>query len=247
MLLLGAGPVGLELAGEIKAAWPATAVTLVDPAHDILAGPHPSQFRAELRRKLDNLGVELVLGAPLVADPPTPSGVRAPFTVTTGEGRSVRADLWYRCHGAAPATGYLRGDLAVARLEDGRLAVTDELRLSGSATVFAIGDITAVPETKLAKAAELHAEVAAANIRSMITGKGGRHRYRPAPPGMSLPLGPAGGASYNAALGVLGADRTAELKGSPLRLDVYRARFGLHRPTDSTRHDRGQDMPASPR
>ncbi|MET7637333.1 FAD-dependent oxidoreductase [Streptomyces sp. NPDC005438] len=227
VLLLGAGPVGLELAGEIRAAWPDTAVTVVDPVPDILAGRHPEPFRAELRRQLRELDVHLLLGAPLAAEPPTPAGELARFTATTTDGRTLSADLWYRCHGGAPATDYLRGDLAAARRPDGHLTVTEELRIPGLPHVFAIGDITTVPETKLAKAAELHAEVAAANIRAEITQTGDPRVYTPGPPGMSLPLGPTGGASYNAALGVLGADRTAELKGAHLRLDLYRARLGL--------------------
>ena len=40
-LILGAGPVGLELAGEIKASFPGTRVTVADTAGVILAGPYP--------------------------------------------------------------------------------------------------------------------------------------------------------------------------------------------------------------
>lgn len=49
VLLLGAGPAGLELAGEIKAAWPAKAVTIVDPAPDVLATTGlPGELKTEL-------------------------------------------------------------------------------------------------------------------------------------------------------------------------------------------------------
>ena len=52
-LLLGAGPVGVELAGEIHAAWPDKAVTIVDVADDVLGGRFSGELRAELRRQLD--------------------------------------------------------------------------------------------------------------------------------------------------------------------------------------------------
>ena len=39
VLLVGAGAVGIELAGEIKAVWPSKQVTLVDVADDVLGGP----------------------------------------------------------------------------------------------------------------------------------------------------------------------------------------------------------------
>jgi len=52
VLLLGAGPVGIELAGEITSAWPDKRVILADIADDILAGPYMPELRAELRRQL---------------------------------------------------------------------------------------------------------------------------------------------------------------------------------------------------
>ncbi len=74
VLLVGAGAVGIELAGEIKAAWPSKQVTLVDAADDVLGGPFRPDLRAELRRQLGELGVQLLLGSPLRAEPPAEPG-----------------------------------------------------------------------------------------------------------------------------------------------------------------------------
>ena len=65
VMLLGAGAVGLELAGEIAAAWPDKHVVLVDVADDILPGPYDQRLREELSRQLDELGVQRVLGSAL--------------------------------------------------------------------------------------------------------------------------------------------------------------------------------------
>ena len=70
----GAGAVGIELAGEIKAVWPSKQVTLVDVADDVLGGPFRPELRAELRRQLAELGVQVLLGSPLRAEPPTEPG-----------------------------------------------------------------------------------------------------------------------------------------------------------------------------
>jgi NADPH-dependent 2,4-dienoyl-CoA reductase/sulfur reductase-like enzyme len=86
VLLLGAGPVGIELAGEIKAVWPGKQVTLVDVADDILGERCRPDLKAELRRQLDELGVELLLGCPLTTMPTNGAGALAPFTVTTESG-----------------------------------------------------------------------------------------------------------------------------------------------------------------
>src|SRR5664279_182427 len=74
VMLLGAGPVGLELAGEIAAVWPEKHIVLVDLADQILPGPYDQRLRDELTRQLDDLGVERVLGNPLTHLPDTPTG-----------------------------------------------------------------------------------------------------------------------------------------------------------------------------
>ncbi|MGJ7907564.1 FAD-dependent oxidoreductase [Actinopolyspora sp. H202] len=228
ILLLGAGPAGLELAGEIKHAWPDKSVTIVDPAPEPLSAvPFPTELRTELRRQLDDLGVELLLGSSLAEQPPSEPGEAGMFSVTTRSGDRVEADLWFRCYGVVPTTGYLDEELVTARREDGALEVTAELRLPGQDHVFAIGDLTSIPEAKTAKAAELHAGVVAANIRALANREGELTRYEPAPPGISLPLGPAGGVSYSPSAGVLGAERTSRLKGASMRREVYTALLNL--------------------
>lgn len=229
VLLLGAGPAGLELAGEIKAAWPEKAVTIVDSADDIVSGGFPEEFRAELRGQLGELGIELVLGTSLREQPPSEAGEAKTFTVTTHSGQEIDADIWFRCYGVVPNSDYLAGELAPARLANGHVAVTTDLRLPGQQRVFAIGDLTALPEAKMAKAAGEHAELTAANIRTLVEGGTELATYEPAAPGISLPLGPGGGASYAAGVGVLGAEQTARLKGTHLRVDSYAKLFGLDR------------------
>ena len=212
VLLLGAGPIGLELAGEIRAAWPDTAVTVVDPAPKLLGGRFPAEFRRQLHDQLDALGVRLLLGTALRGLPEPGPGELRPFTVTTGDDRVLAADLWLPCFGTGVDTGYLDPGLAAARQPDGRLAVTEHLRLIGQERVYAVGDVTAVPELKMARNAMEHAEVVAADIRASIEGRPRGTGYRPAGDAIVLPLGPAGGATYDPEAGVLGAEVTAHIK-----------------------------------
>jgi NADH dehydrogenase FAD-containing subunit len=225
VLLLGAGPVGLELAGEILAEWPKKQVILVDPGADLL-GTYSEELRRELQRQLDGLGVRLVLGSRLVGEPPTPPGTAGSFTVTTRSGISISADIWFRCHGTRPVTDYLAGDLAAARRHDGLLAVTPELRVEGQQAVFALGDITSIPESKRAGAASRHAQVVAANIKALATGHGPLSTYEPGPPAIVLPLGPHGGVSQVPGTGVAGAEQTSRLKGADLMLGRFLELFG---------------------
>ena len=166
VLLIGAGPSGLELAGEIKATFPEKHVTIVDVAADILAGPYDQALRDELRRQLGELGVELRLGVALAALPDTAPASAGAVRVTTAAGEAIEADIWFRCFGVVPQTGYLRGALADARDERDYIRVDEHLQVSDR--VFAIGDI-ANADRDMAGVAGAQARLVAANIRAAIT------------------------------------------------------------------------------
>ena len=52
VLIVGAGPTGLELAGEISDRWPEKQITILEPEPEILAGPYKQELRDEVRRQL---------------------------------------------------------------------------------------------------------------------------------------------------------------------------------------------------
>src|SRR3984957_10715321 len=143
VLLIGAGPVGIELAGEIRDVWPDKSIVLLDAADDILAGPYKPELKAELRRQLLEIGVELILGTPLLQQPPTAPGELGTFSVTTGAGTDLAADIWFRCYGVVPNSDYLGEELASARRSDGFIEVGPTLQFAGQTTVFAVGAISA--------------------------------------------------------------------------------------------------------
>src|ERR1700716_1942443 len=112
VLLVGAGPVGIELAGEIRNVWPEKAIVLLGVADEILGGPYKPELKAELRRQLIGAHVELILGSPLRQPAPTQPGELGTFTVTTEAGTDGVADIWVRCHGVVPNSDYLGEALA---------------------------------------------------------------------------------------------------------------------------------------
>jgi NADH dehydrogenase FAD-containing subunit len=225
VLVLGAGPAGLELAGEIKAAFPGKHVTIVDAADDILAGPFDPALRDELRRQLAGFGVELLLGSRLREQPPSEPGFHAPFATTTEAGAEVTADIWYRCYGVTPVTDYLAGGLAAARTHNGDIAVTPQLRVEGQETVFALGDIVDA-DAKMAGVAGREAQTVVANLRALIDGDGALSDYSPMPPAIFIPLGPEGGAGQlPGADGISGPEVVAEIKGRHMLVDRYAELF----------------------
>ncbi|MDH2430271.1 FAD-dependent oxidoreductase [Sphaerisporangium sp. TRM90804] len=225
VLLVGAGPAGLELAGEIKAFFPGKHVTIADVAPDILPGPYAQELRDELRGQLDKLGVELVLGSPLRGLPSAPPAIAAPIAISTEAGDEVAADIWYRCFGVTVQTGYARGTLAEARDDRGYLRVDEQLRVQGQERVFAVGDISDA-DRDTAGMATAQAETVSAAIRSRITGEEAPAAYQRGPVMILVPLGPEGGAGQLPGNdGILGADEASGIKGRTMLVDRYTALF----------------------
>ncbi|MFI7444631.1 NAD(P)/FAD-dependent oxidoreductase [Nonomuraea indica] len=233
VLILGAGPVGLELAGEIKEVWPHKHVTVADPTGQHLAGFRP-EMRQDLYRQLDELGVRLRLGTGLVAPPPTEPGRAGTFTVTTAGGDEITADIWFRAHGVRVNSDYLADGRLAPRTPQGQVAVTETLNVRGHDTVYehvyAIGDITDVAEAKMAGYAMQHAEVVARNITAHLNGERPTATYRPLPhPMILLPLGPRGGVGQLPTPDgpvVVTAETVSQYKGADLFTGRFTEQFG---------------------
>ncbi len=224
VLIVGAGPAGLELAGEIKAFHPSKRVTIADISPDILAGPYDQALRDELRRQLDTLGIELRLNAQLHELPDAAPATLAPITVHTANGGTLDADIWFRAFGVRPHSEYLAGgSLDDRRNERGYLRVDEHLRVAGEERTFAIGDLGDA-DRDMAGVASRQAELAAANIRALITGDGELAAWETFPPLIAIPLGPEGGSGFLGD-GVADSATIAQVKGRDMLIDNYAALF----------------------
>ncbi len=223
-LIVGAGPAGPELAGEIKAFFPDKHVTIADVSEDILSGPYDQALRDELRRQLGALGVELRLGTAINELPSVPPATLAPIALTTADGGELIADIWFRAFGVRAHSEYLKGGtLQDRRDEHGYVRVDEHLRVLGETQTFALGDL-ADADRDMAAVAMAQAGVVAANIRALITGTGELTSWETFPPMIAIPLGPEGGAGF-VGDGVADAATIADLKGRHMGTDHYAALF----------------------
>ena len=230
VLLVGAGPVGIELAGEIRHVWPEKSIVLLDVADEILGGPYRPELKAELRRQLIEARVELILGSPLRQAPPTQPGELGTFTVTTAAGTDVIADIWFRCYGVVPNSDYLGDALLPARRADGFIEVGPTLQVAGQPTVFAIGDISTA-DSKMAAFAGRQAALVADNINALAQGRSDLGRYKSWGVGIAVPIGPNGGAGqFPGEPEIAGREIIAERKGREMGVERLRERFGLATP-----------------
>jgi NADH dehydrogenase FAD-containing subunit len=227
VLLVGAGPVGIELAGEITAKWPEKHVTILDLADDVLGERFRPDLRAELRKQLLDLGVDLVLGEGLRQLPPTVASEFATFTVTTNSGRIITADIWFQCFGVSPVSDYLSDDLAAARRADGFVTVGPALQVGAHDNVFAIGDVSTA-DAKMAGMAGMQAQLVAQNIIKMANGDNDLTAYQPYGTAIVVPIGPDGGSGQLPGQEDLASrEMVATVKGRDLMVDRFEEILGL--------------------
>ncbi len=230
VLLVGAGPVGIELAGEIRQVWPKKTIVLLDVADEVLGGPYMPELKAELRRQLVESGVELILGSPLRQGPPSVPGELATFTVTTEAGTEVTADIWFRCFGVVPNSDYLGDALAPARRPDGFIEVGPTLQVAGQTTVFAVGDISTA-DNKMAGFARHQAATVADNINTLAQGRSDLVPYESMGVAIAVPIGPTGGAGqFPGQDQIVGRETISEVKGRDMMVDQFGEVFGLGLP-----------------
>jgi NADH dehydrogenase FAD-containing subunit len=236
VLLVGAGPVGVELAAELKLAWPSMQVVLLDAAPALLAGrPHTDRLRNELKAQLEELGVELRLGQPLAALPTARPGHRAPIVVQPIDHSPFEVDLWFRCFGVEPAADVLGQELASARAADGSVAVDEHLQVVGAPGVFALGDASDA-DAKMAGLALLQAPIVAGNVIAHLQGEPLPKRYDPIGPMIMVSIGPDGGAGESPA-GFHDGPQVADMKASDLLVGFVRDLLRCPEPATATAPD----------
>jgi apoptosis-inducing factor 2 len=227
VLLVGAGPVGIELAGEIRAVWTDKSIVLLDERPDILSGSFMPELRAELGRQLEELDVEMVLGSPLVEEPATEPGELGTFTVATQAGATLSADIWFRCYGVVPNSDYLGEALAAARRSDGFVEVKPTMQVRDQTTVFAVGDLSTA-DAKMAGFARRQAAIVVANITALAAGGDQLDSYESMGPAIAVPIGPDGGAGqFPGQDEIVGPQVIADVKGRDMMVEPFAELFGL--------------------
>lgn len=228
ILIIGGGPIGVEVAGEISETWPDKQITLLDRGDRLLRGSSEKLAR-EATRILKGRGVTIVTGETLESTPSVD-----PFAdggdVTTDRGRTIAYDLLIWATGGRAETWYMRPQFAALLDQQGRLKVDSQLRVVGLDGVFAIGDINNVPENKMAIHILGQAKVVEQNIRAVLEGREPAASYKPKAgnPLMLLALGKKEGVSHVPILGVVKAGWFNRIiKARNMLVPRFRQAFGL--------------------
>ncbi len=147
ILVIGGGPVGIELAAEIATDFPGKEITLVH-SQKILLQPHIYQEELYVRtqEELEKLHVKILLNDRVVLSNNHPlnyiDGKKTYVTQKTQT--NITADLTFICTGARINNKSLLNSPLKPKLnpETGRIIVNNYLQVDGFENIFAIGDIS---------------------------------------------------------------------------------------------------------
>lgn len=166
ILIVGGGPTGVELAGEIVVDYPEKKVTLVHKGSRLLEFIGPKASTKTLKW-LTSRKVDVLLNQRVDLD--SVSEGNNVYTTSTGE--KITADCHFVCVGKPVGSSWLKESILSESLDKyGRLIVDENLRVRGRKNVFAIGDITDIPEIKQGFLAQAHALVVTKNLNFLIKG-----------------------------------------------------------------------------
>lgn len=202
IVIAGAGPIGVELAGELAEAAAQNgkagqlSITLVSATDRVLPSLKPGASTAA-KKLLEQKKIKVITSRRVAdVEEATPSdGTKKSWTVALDNGDKLPADLYIPTTGVLPNSRFIPAQFLD---KDGWVKVDKELRVQGddsnaSLPIYAAGDITNNSQRLAFKAAE-QAGVAAANLKADILGKGGRKTYDQGEAVMMVvPVGEAGG------------------------------------------------------
>lgn len=154
--VVGAGAVGIEIAGDIKTKFPEKEVCLIHPHERFPPEPLTDEFKDTIKDSLVRAGVTIMTGKRVVQprsfDEARPKAETLSFT----DGSALETDLTYFCTAFHNNTLLFLGPLAAYVLDKNNVHVNDHLQLEHPDTkqreahMFAIGDLVEKPIIKSA-------------------------------------------------------------------------------------------------
>jgi NADH dehydrogenase FAD-containing subunit len=229
ILIIGGGPLGVEMAGEIVETWSGKSVTIVESGPRILGGTAEAASR-HAANFLTQRKVTLLTGERIESPLPGDGASMEPGEVRTASGKNIGYDVMLCCIGGRPNTEYLRAHFADRLDADRRVRVTRHLLMEREDHLFALGDITNLKENKLALHIGGQIGVAEANIRAVASALAPAKTYK-AKTGnlmMAVTLGSQAGVTFAPPLGTIRSPwLNRKVKAEKMLVPKYRKQLGL--------------------
>ncbi|XP_072043852.1 ferroptosis suppressor protein 1-like [Amphiura filiformis] len=233
IVIIGGGPVGVELAGEIATDTKDKKITLIHSKSALIDnGTFNDKFKRRLREGLETLGVEILFEHKVTNLDELPTDGSARCTVQTDKGSTVEADIVFVCIGLKTNSSAYSEAFSGKLDEIGCLKVDEFLHVEGYTDVFAIGDCSAADgQAKMAFKAGTHVEVVVKNLQLQADEKDLK-AYKPPSNIMFVPLGRNGGVAQIGNM-VVGNFITKTAKSKGLFTSRFWDAMGQKMPTNS--------------
>ncbi|KAJ1917725.1 hypothetical protein H4219_003037 [Mycoemilia scoparia] len=244
ILVIGGGATGVEMAGEIAAAYPKKEVTIVHKCAHLLNGEGNAKFWNRLYKELESMGVNIILNERVIIPEDDPLTYEIhPRWMKTTSGREIFSDLQFLCSGIQTRSEFMFSLVPnqVERIinpQTGEIKVRPTLQIAHPdfPNIFSAGDCTNIPGQKLAgKADSMGKHVGACIAKMFKAWKKGRENWKH----ISLPtwedptyrisisLGSQGGITHTPWI-LLGSWATRFIKSKDLFLLKRYREFGLY-------------------
>ncbi len=179
ILIIGGGIVGTEFAAEIATHYKNKNLTIVHSGSKLMERQN-EKARKYAEDFLKKRGVKIIFNEEVIK--------KIGKNYITDKGTKIRTDLAFLCTGIQPNFEFMKKKFSGILNEKNYIKVNSFLQLQDHKNIFAAGDITAIPEEKLAQNAEKQGKIATENIMRLELEKPLKE-YRPKPRIMVISLG----------------------------------------------------------
>jgi len=193
IVIIGGGPVGVEMAGEIVEVYFNKKIYLIQSGEFLVTKDFGEPFQTNMRKCLESAEVEVIMNDRVSNLDVLNTGVLQNQTVKTQNGKEIECNLVLRCVGSRPNTSLTQNILGPESFEKDRVVVNEFLQVKGHSNVYAIGDCTNTKEFKMAAHAGRQGELLAENLLRNLKGRDAKP-YQTAFQGMVVTFGTKGGA-----------------------------------------------------
>jgi NADH dehydrogenase FAD-containing subunit len=231
ILIIGGGPVGVELAGEITESYPDKKITLVDGGKHILPLAAP-RLRAWATEHLTQRGVDIQLSTRITEPAAPPAGDFAATSgqITTQAGGTIAYDIAFWCVGTRHDSAYMAAQMSTVLDEHGQIKVTPTLQVSGHPHIFALGDVSDLAQ-KGGLWVQFQSKVVIANLKRLLatphTAKLKKYKLPFAPTTTVITLGKNHGVLELPVGQYRAGWMSRMLKGKHMLVDKYRGKVGV--------------------
>mmetsp|Transcript_112128 Transcript_112128/g.229562 ORF Transcript_112128/g.229562 Transcript_112128/m.229562 type:complete len:370 (+) Transcript_112128:2-1111(+) len=179
VVVAGGGPTGLELAGDIRVAYPSKKIVLL--CRDKILSQWPEQTRDLVTQGLKAQNIEVFSG--VSEDAPTEPTLQAGSCIAGGE--KIAYDVFIPSYSQGPNTKFLHGSTGLLD-NKGRIVVNEFLQSTKCPEIFAVG-VSTVDEPFIGMPKlEAQWKSATANTKALLSDKAMK-KHSEGMPGMKLP------------------------------------------------------------